>query len=108
MRKWLSEKLFDLAVRLDWDTAADRAKLVVLVDGNLQDTLMLSLGEPKKRGRPKGRKDGVGPKPAPKKRGRPAKPATWRTHTWVPAEKPAPKKRGRPLGSKNKPKETIQ
>ena len=99
MRKWLSEKLFDLAVRLDWDTAADRAKLVVLVDVNLQDTLMLSLGEPKKRGRPKA---------APKKRGRPAKPANWRTHTWVPGEKPAPKKRGRPLGSKNKPKETIQ
>ena len=108
MRKWLSGKLFDLAVRLDWDTAADRAKLVALVELGLNDTLMIALGEPKKRGRPKGRKDGVGPKPEPKKRGRPAKSDTWRTHAWVPGEEAAPKKRGRPLGSKNKPKETLQ
>ena len=87
MRKWLAGKLFDLAVRLDWDTAADRAKLVALVELGLNDTLVVALGEPKKRGRPKGRKDGVGPKPKAK-----AQPQA------------APKKRGRPLGSKNKPK----
>lgn len=83
MRKWLAKRLFDAAVWLDWDSTADRAKLVVLVEMNLEDALMVSLGEPKKRGRPKGKKDGVGPKPE-------------------------PKKRGRPLGSKNKPKETLQ
>lgn len=76
MRKWLAGKLFDLAVYLDWDSVADRARLVVMVELGLQDALAVSLGEPKKRGRPKGSKDGVGPKP----------------------------KRGRPLGSKNKPK----
>ena len=81
MRKWLAKRLFDAAVWLDWDVVSDRAKLVVLVDMNLEDTLMLTLGEPKKRGRPKGRKDRVG----------------LRTDG-------APKKRGRPLGSKNKPK----
>lgn len=83
MRKWLAKRLFDAAVWLDWDSTADRAKLVVLVEMNLEDALMVSLGEPKKRGRPKGKKDGVGPKPE-------------------------AKKRGRPLGSKNKPKVTIQ
>ena len=104
MRKWLSEKLFDLAVRLDWDTTAERAILIASIEIGFRE----AMAGAKKRVRPKGRKDGVDPKPAPKKRGRPAKPATWRTHTWVPGEKPAPKKRGRPLGSKNKPKETIQ
>lgn len=83
MRKWLAGKLFDMAVYLDWDSVADRARLVVMVELGLQDALIVSLGEPKKRGRPKGKKDGVGPKPE-------------------------PKKRGRPLGSKNKPKETLQ
>lgn len=97
MRKWLARKLFDLAVRLDWDEAVLGAMTVCLIDGQLKT----AFDKPKRRGRPKGSKDGVGPKP---KRGRPAKPANWRTHTWVPGEKPAPKKRGRPLGSKNKPK----
>ena len=83
MRKWLAGKLFDMAVYLDWDSVANRARLVVMVELGLQDALMGSLGQPKKRGRPKGRKDGVGPKPE-------------------------AKKRGRPLGSKNKPKVTIQ
>ncbi len=87
MRKWLAGKLFDMSVYLDWDSVADRARLVVMVELGLQDALMVSLGEPKKRGRPKGRKDGVGPKPKAK-----AQPQA------------APKKRGRPLGSKNKPK----
>lgn len=79
MRKWLAKRLFDTAVWLDWDACADRARLVVMVELGLQDALVLSLGQPKKRGRPKGSKDGVGPKPE-------------------------PRKRGRPLGSKNKPK----
>jgi hypothetical protein len=76
MRKWLSKRFFDAAVWLDWDTVADRAKLVVMVEMGFEDKIMVALQPPKKRGRPKGRKDGVGPKP----------------------------KRGRPLGSKNKPK----
>ena len=83
MRKWLAGKLVDLGVRLDWDAAVERARVILLVDMSLGDTMMLSLGEPKRRGRPKGKKDGVG-------------------------SKPEAKKRGRPLGSKNKPKETIQ
>lgn len=91
MRKWMAGKLVDLGVRLDWDAAVERARVILLVDMSLGDTMMLSLGEPKRRGRPKGRKDGVGPKPKAK-----AQPQA------------APKKRGRPLGSKNKPKETIQ
>jgi len=81
MRKWLAGKLVDLGVRLDWDAAVERARVILLVDMSLGDTLMLSLGEPKKRGRPKGKKDGVGLQ-----------------------TQAAPKKRGRPLGSKNKPK----
>lgn len=75
MRKWLARKLFDLAVRLDWDEAVLGAMTVCLIDGQLKT----AFDKPKRRGRPKGRKDGVGPKPE-------------------------PKKRGRPLGSKNKPK----
>lgn len=82
MRKWLAGKLIDLGVRLDWDAAAERARVILLVDMSLGDTMMLSLGEPKKRGRPKGRKDRVGLQ-----------------------TQAAPKKRGRPLGSKNKPKD---
>ena len=81
MRKWLAGKLVDLGVRLDWDAAVERARVILLVDMSLGDTMMLSLGEPKKRGRPKGRKDRVGLQ-----------------------TQAAPKKRGRPLGSKNKPK----
>ena len=82
MRKWLAGKLVDLGVRLDWDAAVERARVILLVDMSLGDTMMLSLGEPKKRGRPLGKKDGVGLQ-----------------------TQGAPKKRGRPLGSKNKPKE---
>ena len=81
MRKWLAGKLVELGVRLDWDAAVERARVSLLVDMSLGDTLMLSLGEPKKRGRPKGRKDRVGLQ-----------------------NQATPKKRGRPLGSKNKPK----
>ena len=87
MRKWLARKLFDLAVRLDWDEAVLGAMTVCLIDGQLKT----AFDKPKRRGRPKGRKDGVGPKPKAK-----AQPQA------------APKKRGRPLGSKNKPKETLQ
>ena len=108
MRKWIADKLFVLAVKIDGDVATELSRRLVAADDFAHAMLAMIEREPKKRGRPKGRKDGVGPKPAPKKRGRPAKPATWRTHTWVPGEKPAPKKRGRPLGSKNKPKETMQ
>ena len=100
MRKWLAGKLFDWATSLDWDTTAERAILIASIEIGFLE----AMAGAKKRGRPKGRKDGVGPKPEPKKRGRPAKSDNWRTHAWVPGEKPEPKKRGRPLGSKNKPK----
>jgi hypothetical protein len=77
MRKWIAGKLFDLAVRLDWDGAVNGAKIIVLIDEQLNKLIA-----PKKRmGRPKGAKDRVA--------GRVATP---------------PKKIGRPLGSKNKPK----
>jgi len=67
MRKWIAGKLFDLAVWLDWDTASDRSISVAVVELGVRK----AMAEPKKVGRPKGRKDGVGPKPEPKKRGRP-------------------------------------
>lgn len=81
MRKWIADKLFVLAVKIDGDVATDLARRLVAADDFAHAMLAMIQREPKKRGRPKGRKDGVGPKPA-----------------------PAPKKIGRPLGSKNKPK----
>jgi hypothetical protein len=78
MRKWIARKMFDLAVRLDWDETVQAAQVVVVIDGQLK----AAFAEPKKRiGRPKGAKDRVARK--------------------VPTP---PKKLGRPLGSKNKPK----
>jgi hypothetical protein len=67
MRKWIAGKLFDLAVWLDWDTASDRSISVAVVELGVRK----AMAESKKVGRPKGRKDGVGPKPEPKRRGRP-------------------------------------
>lgn len=67
MRKWIAGKLFDLAVWLDWDTASDRSISVAVVELGVRK----AMAESKKVGRPKGRKDGVGPKPEPNKRGRP-------------------------------------
>ena len=75
MRKWLARKLFNLAVRLDWDEAVIRSVAVLIVEARAR----ARLAPKKKIGRPAGRKDSVGGV-AP------------------------PKKRGRPLGSKNKPK----
>jgi hypothetical protein len=78
MRKWIARKLFDLAVRLDWDEVAMAAQVVAVIDAQLK----AAFAEPKKKmGRPKGAKDRVARK--------------------VPTP---PKKIGRPLGSKNKPK----
>ena len=84
MRKWLVDKLFSLALRIDEVETTILARLWVdsdnfnrMVDALIKD--MTESIEKPKRGRPKGRKDSVGPKPE-------------------------PKKRGRPLGSKNKPK----
>jgi hypothetical protein len=74
MRKWLAGELFGLVVWLDWDTAVQAAKVVVVID----DSWKAAFAPKKKRGRPAGRKDSVAGV--------------------------APKKRGRPLGSKNKPK----
>lgn len=77
MRKWIARKLFDLAVRLDWDETVQAAQVVVVIDGQLK----AAFAPKKKMGRP------VGSKSKPK------------------VAAPAPKKKlGRPLGSKNKPK----
>ena len=77
MRKWIARKLFDLAVRLDWDEAMAGSVAVLLIDMKMKE-----LREPKRKmGRPVGSKDRVARK--------------------VPTP---PKKIGRPLGSKNKPK----
>jgi hypothetical protein len=75
MRKWLAGKLFNLAVRLDWDETVQMAKVVVVID----DSWKAAFAPKKKIGRPAGRKDSV-------------------------AGVPPKKKIGRPLGSKNKPK----
>ncbi len=75
MRKWLAGKLFDLAVRLDWDETVLRSVAVLIVEAETRS----NLAPKKKRGRPAGRKDSV-------------------------AGVPPKKKIGRPLGSKNKPK----
>ena len=74
MRKWLAGKLVDMAVWLDWDSAVQAAKVVVVIDDSWK-----AVFAKKKRGRPVGRKDSV-------------------------AGIPPKKKMGRPLGSKNKPK----
>ena len=59
MKKWIARKLFDWAVRLDWDEAVRGALAVVLVDGHMK----AAFEPPKKVGRPLGRKDS-----APRKR----------------------------------------
>lgn len=80
MRRWIARKLFDLVAWLDWDEAVRGSYAVVFADMVVDGVIQMP---PKKRtGRPKGAKDGVGPKAA-------------------------PKKIGRPLGSKNKPKVTA-
>jgi len=76
MKKWISGKLFDLAVWLDWNTAADRSISVAVVELGVRKVMAESKkAEPKKKvGRPLGRKDSVGKAlvPAPKKKvGRP-------------------------------------
>lgn len=62
MKKWIARKLFDWAVRLDWDEAVAGANAVVLVDMTMNG--LLEQVTPKKRGRPAGRKDSVGKAPA--------------------------------------------
>jgi len=81
MRKWIVKKLYELADLIHFEESMRRSEVNALAWIITKD--MFEEREPKKRGRPKGRKDSVGPQAA-------------------------PKKRGRPLGSKNKPKETIQ
>ena len=77
MRSWIAEKLFDLAVWLDWDAAVIRSFAVLIVEAKAR----ARIAPKKKRGRPAGRKDSV-------------------------AGVPPKKKMGRPLGSKNKAKVT--
>lgn len=95
MRKWLARKMFDLAVRLDWDASVEAAQVVVLIDGQLKaafddEQWRTHVWVPAKE---KDRVARKAPTP-PKKRGRPL----------GSKNKSAPKKIGRPLGSKNKPK----
>ena len=75
MRKWLAGKLFNLALRLDWDEIVLRSLAFLMIEAEAR----ARLAPKKKRGRPAGRKDSV-------------------------AGVPPKKKIGRPLGSKNKPK----
>lgn len=74
MRKWLSGKLFDLAVWLSWEEVLKGAKIIVIMDGIWS---ALPTEPPKKIGRPLGSKD-KNPRNT--------------------------KRMGRPKGSKNKPK----
>jgi hypothetical protein len=80
MRKWLARKLFNLALRLDWDEIVLRSLAFLMIEAEAR----ARIAPKKKRGRPAGRKDSVG------------------SHAWKPI--PPKPKRGRPLGSKNKPK----
>ena len=91
MRKWLARKLFNLAVRLDWEGSAEAARIIIAVE----DSWMLAFAPKKKRGRPAGRKDSVAGV-APKKIGRPLGSKDKNPRNT--------KRMGRPLGSKNKPK----
>ena len=93
MRKWLVDKLFSLALRIDenettilarlWVESDDAKRMMDAIIKDMIESLEAGARAAPKRGRPKGRKDRVG----------------LRTEG-------APKKRGRPLGSKNKPKVT--
>jgi hypothetical protein len=71
MKKWIARKLFDWAVRLDWDETVAGAKAVVLVDltmkGWIEQREAPKAPPKKKVGRPLGRKDS-----APRKRKAPA------------------------------------
>jgi hypothetical protein len=63
MKKWIARKLFDWAVRLDWDETVAGAKAVVLVDLTMkgwieQREAPSPAPAPKKKvGRPLGAKD---------------------------------------------------
>ena len=93
MRKWLVDKLFSLALRIDetettvlarlWVEADDASRIMDAIIKDMMESLEAGARAAPKRGRPKGRKDSVGPKHEPEVK----------------------RKRGRPLGSKNKPKE---
>lgn len=78
MRGWIARKLFMAAYKIEGDDTTTLARLLVMADDMARENVLGML----KPGRPKGKKDGVGPKTA-------------------------PKKRGRPLGSKNKPKDPV-
>jgi hypothetical protein len=78
MRGWIARKLFMAAYKIEGDDTTTLARLLVMADDMARENV-LGMRKP---GRPKGKKDGVGPKTA-------------------------PKKRGRPLGSKNKPKDPV-
>jgi hypothetical protein len=59
MKKWIARKLFDWAVRLDWDETVAGAKAVVLVDLTMKGWVeQREAPAPKKKvGRPLGAKD---------------------------------------------------
>ena len=79
MRKFIAEKLFNLAAAVD----ADMVSALAQARSMKEDWKVVEVDvAPKTRGRPKGRKDSVGPKHEPEVR----------------------RVRGRPKGSKNKPK----
>ena len=65
MRKFIAEKLFNLANAVDADMVSALAQATAMKDD--WKTVVVNV-EPKKRVRPKGRKDGVGPKHEPEVR----------------------------------------
>ena len=74
MRKFIAEKLFNLATVVD----ADMVSVLAQARSMQEDwkTVVVDVPPKKKRGRPKGKKDGVGPKHEPevrRGRGRPRK-----------------------------------
>lgn len=66
MRKFIAEKLFNLANAVDADMVSALAQAAAMKDD--WKTVVVNVEPKKKRGRPKGRKDGVGPKHEPEVR----------------------------------------
>ncbi|MGI9141644.1 MAG: hypothetical protein ACR2IJ_00485 [Fluviibacter sp.] len=58
MKKWIALNLFRMAVKIDFGTVTEEARILVFI-ADLVDEMR---APPKKRGRPLGSKDSVGPK----------------------------------------------
>lgn len=58
MKKWIALNLLRMAVKIDFGTVTEEARILVFI-ADLMDEMR---APPKKRGRPVGSKDSVGPK----------------------------------------------